>query len=196
MLENYCKQLAIKMCKNDWIEQTDVSTYAFELQMIIEAAIVHFCLLLFFCIVRNLLGGLMFIVSFGLLRAGTGGFHCRTNIGCISVSFMVSIYVFLSKEWCQNCYLLYQGGVILSIIFILLSRPINHPNMDWSDNELFHAKRYVFVVVAILIFVLLFLKVLNADFSLEYFLSSGFIQCAISMLIAKIIGQEVKNDED
>ena len=67
--------------------------------------------------------------------------------------------------------------------------------MNWSDNELFHAKRYVLILVSILIVILFSLEILNADFSLEYYLSSGFIQCAISILIAKIIGQEVKNDE-
>lgn len=195
MLENYCKHLAVMMCENDLIKQTNVSTYAFELQMMIEAAIVHFFLLLFFTIVRDPVGGLMFIVSFGLLRAGTGGFHCKTNIGCIAMSFMVSIYVFSSKELCQKYLLLYQGVVALSIIIILLSKPINHPNMNWSDNELFHAKRYVLILVSILIVILFSLEILNADFSLEYYLSSGFIQCAISILIAKIIGQEVKNDE-
>ena len=194
-LETYCRQLVMKMYSNGIIDRSDIPVYLFEFQIVFESLIVHMLLLLYFTAVKAPFEGLIFIVAFALLRSGTGGFHCKTNAGCIALSITVSAITYFMKTFWQQWRLAFLIITVISIAFIVLTDPVNHPYMAWSEKEIIYARRYVRFIVTGLLLELLVFKIIKIGFEPEYYLSSAFIQCAGSMLIAKILRQEVRQNE-
>ena len=76
--------------------------------------------------------------------------------------------------------------MIISIIIVILTGSINHPNMNWSDEEFLIACKKSRIATLLISFSILMLNLLIADKTYTYYLSMGIIVCAISMVVEKI----------
>lgn len=81
------------------------------------------------------------------------------------------------------------------MIFIFCIGTIRNPNLDPSEQELSHLKKYsrIFVlIVGSIVITFIFLFPLN---HFVYYSALGVLYNALSLLIAKIKGEEVVDDD-
>lgn len=87
-------------------------------------------------------------------------------------------------------------GLAITIIVILTLAPVNHPNLDMNSKEIKNCKMGTKVVI--LIETVFILGGTICDVSKIYIVFSllGMVMCAILLILAKIMKQEVKVHEE
>ena len=110
MLESASHFVISRMINNGIINEDERAIYAYNLQVIIESIVGHAILLIIATLCGHFLDIFVFLLSFDLLRRSTGGFHCKTNIGCITLSTLVCILVIVVQRFIEPIILYYQGG--------------------------------------------------------------------------------------
>lgn len=83
----------------------------------------------------------------------------------------------------ENNILLYQGGLIMSIIIVVLIGAINNPNINWNEKEYKqtrHKSRCAVLIETIILAILFLLKI---PFNFRFYISYGIVVTAISMLL-------------
>lgn len=125
----------------------------------------------------------LFVVSFSLIRKYSGGIHCQGFGTCLIASTAVSLSVVVALPLVEKSILTYQGGVIMSIIIVIIIGAINNPNIDWSDYEYKRVKRLSRLTILMEASVLLLLIVLHFPNNIRFSISYGIVVCAISMLL-------------
>lgn len=197
MLEMASRMVISRMIDNGIISEEERATYIYNLQVILESIVGHAILLVIAAILGHFYEVLVFLFSFDLLRRSTGGFHCKTNIGCITLSVLICTIVVVLQHYIDASNLYYQSGVILSMIFVFLTGAVNHPDMDWTLDELRVAKRRTRIIIVVLLFLFSVLNFLKIESRYFYFFSMGIVQCAISLGLAKLLkkgGNENETD--
>lgn len=140
------------------------------------------------------LQGMLFALSFVSLRQTTGGFHAESFWGCLFGSTLillstVKIIVPISERYAEVIGIL----LLLSILCILCFAPVNHPNLALTKEE---RKKHKYLSICVLCVELGIIGVgeyLQMHF--QRYMIASVILCAVFILLAKIIGQEVKGDE-
>ena len=85
--------------------------------------------------ISNLPCAISFFISFFVLREYIGGFHANTVWGCLIISLLSEsalfflVYPFLSP-------IAVACITIVSIVYIYIRSPYNHPNMHLTDKEI------------------------------------------------------------
>lgn len=183
------------LIRNHSLEEKYREYSIYGLTMAVEKMIV--CTVLFG--ISLLLGkvpeGMVFIVCFLALRQTTGGFHAETFLGCLAgsvttVVLVLEVFVPLLAKHMNIFGLL----LIFSIVCILLFAPVNHPDLvltpeerrkyrNWSRGVLFMETGTV-VAGNIL------------KMRCQQYILMAIIICAVFIVLAKIIRQEVRTDEN
>lgn len=165
------------------------------LTLVFEKVIV--CTVLF--IISFLLGkfweGVVFTVCFLILRQTTGGFHAKSFLGCfigsiVSVVLVLEVFVPLLAKYM----ILFGVTLVISILCILHFAPVNHPDLmltleeqrkhrNWSRGILFME------IGAAGIGIILKMK-------WQQYILMAIIICAVFIIVAKLIRQEVRTDEN
>lgn len=135
-----------------------------------------------------------FYSFFTLIRRYGGGYHAKSEFMCFTASILVFLLsVFFIEYFFTNKYLIYVL-LFFSGLLILIIGSVNHPNMNLSKRELLLCSRKTlacFLFESLVIFIFSFLN-LNTS----AFMAFGTATAAFSMLLAKIIKQEVPANED
>lgn len=196
MVETSCRAIVNKMMDNEIINSDEFDIYLYNLQIIVESLIIHVMLFIFATAIGHLFELLLFIIVFDGIRQFSSGFHCETTIGCVILSFFTCTAMFLIEKLVIDNWSIYQGGVIISIIFIIINGAINHPNMGWSEQELFKAKRNSRIVTVFFTSLILMLGLLSVDKTYIYYLDMGINVSAISMMVEQIKVRGGKGHEE
>ena len=137
---------------------------------------------------------MVYAISFVMLRRASGGFHARTFAGCLMGTsllfvFVIEVFVpFLGDHMAVEILLL-----LCSAICVIIFAPLNHPNLALNlEEEKNHRKWSRLILGVELTFV--FIGMLLGK-SWQQYIIAGIITCAVFIIIAKIIGQEVRDDE-
>lgn len=167
--------------------------YAFE--TFISQILAYSILLIIGLIAHIILPLITYLLFFILLRGQTSGFHATSQLTCSFLSiFVTSILVYLSSIIPQKSMVLLLPALIISIIYIILNAPINHKNMNLTTYEkncmAYKAKRILIVETIIVSIFCLF----ENTFLLFTSGSFAIITVAISMVLSKILKQEVANN--
>lgn len=165
------------------------------LTLVFEKLIV--CMVLF--ILSFLLGkfweGVVFTVCFLMLRQTTGGFHAKSFPGCFigsiaTVVLTLEVFVPLLAKYM----ILFGVTLVISIICILIFAPVNHPdlmltleeqrkNRNWSRGILFMEMAAAGVGILL-------------KMEWQQYIRMAIIICAVFIVAAKLIRQEVRTDEN
>lgn len=171
--------------------------YIYGFQIIVSKGLTYIVLLLL-GIVFGRIFEMLFFISFALLLRGyTGGYHLHNSLGCfistIAIS-IISIFIAVNMK-IQVAVILIPILLFLSSVCIFIFAPINHPNLRLTKQETkkcrMLSRRYLILELS---FVLLLL-ILHAKESIIISASLAITFVAITMIIAKIIKQEVLYNE-
>lgn len=165
--------------------------YIYALTLRMEQMLTYSILLVIAMITQKVLWGMIYAISFVLLRKTTGGFHAKTFTECLlgtSATFILILELivpFFEKHMFAESLLL-----LCSVICIIKYAPVNHPNLALtSEEESRHRKWSRFVLGLELIFAFIGM-LLKMDW--QQYIILGIITCAVFIIIAKFIGQEVR----
>lgn len=84
---------------------------------------------------------------------------------------------------------------MLSSLIILIFGTVNHPNLDLNERELVLNKRKARLVVTFELSVILLAILMHVRSEYVFYMSMGITVNAISMIVAKLSGQEVTTHE-
>ena len=164
------------------------------LTLVFEKLIVSTVLFMLSLLLGKFWEGVLFTVCFLMLRQATGGFHAKFP-GCFIGSIatvVLTLEVFLPLL--AKYKIIFGLICIISIFCILLFAPVNHPDLmltleeqrkhrNWSRGILFME------IGAAGIGTILKMK-------WQQYILMAIIICAVFIVIAKLIRQEVRTDEN
>ena len=168
--------------------------YVYVLTLLVERTITYGFLIVIAIMLHQLLLGIIFLVSFLLLRRTTGGFHSSTYIGCllgtIALFFLsLKVIVPLLQQW----HWLGIGISVIAVIAILVLAPVNHPNLCLTEEEIRLHKKWCLLVLGIECCLVVIAYLLGCYW--QQYIQAGVLDCAVLVIIAKIIRQEVTINE-
>ena len=167
--------------------------YAFE--SLISQTLTYSILLVIGLVAHTILPLITYLLFFILLRGQTSGFHASSQLACSFISiFVTSVLVYLSNIIIDIRILLIFPLLIISIKYIFLNAPINHKNLNLTAYEIncmtYKARRILIAETIIVSIFCLFEK----TFLLFKSGSFAIITVAVSMVLSKILKQEVVNN--
>lgn len=196
MIESFSEMLTEQMYKNGLIEEDDKEIYSYTVIVLIEK-IIGFSMIFVISIIWNIfIPTLLFTLFYSGIRKYTGGYHAKKYQYCflgtvgIFITYVKIIYPYLVKHMWVNYFCL-----VLAIAFIFIVGAVNHPDMDWSEQELYGSRRNA--RMAILTESCLLIIGIYFGIAEQYilFISYAIILCACCMALGKMTGQEVKEYE-
>lgn len=182
-MEQVASKIVSKMISADIISEEESAQYNYGVQVVLEKMISFTLMFVLALILRCILEIALFLSSFSILRKFSGGIHCDRFESCLVASLLVSFSSIGVWQVFKNKILLYQGGVLMSIIIVIIIGAINNPNIDWSDCEYRKARRLSRMIAIFEASVLLLFMVIGAPFKIRFYISYGIVACAISMLL-------------
>lgn len=179
-----------ELVKRDILDESCRDEYIYAVTIRAEKIVTYSIMFLIAIICGKVVSGMIYSLSFLLLRQTTGGYHAKSYAGCLigtALLFFMSIEIFapfLGKH-------LEIEGVflLLSILCILRYAPVNHPYMGLSKREQEASRRKSRLIVFIEVLFICLSKILQI--ACYQYISTGIITCAVFILLAKLIRQEV-----
>ena len=142
--------------------------------------------------------GVALIFPFVVLRKFSGGYHAKNFSQCYLLSLIICIAVVCICSRLQGqC--IYKGICIMFLMaffVIFIIGTVNHPNVCFDESELRILKRWTRIILIVETSVIIGGSVLG-DMNRKYIMAMmlAIILCAVLMVLAKIIGQEVNRGE-
>jgi accessory gene regulator B len=196
VIHNIALKITNYLVKNGACNYQKEDLYVYGIEIIIEK-IITFSILMIMAVYTNItIPSALFIIFFLALRRYTGGFHANSYFGCLFSTvaiYLICSHILMPVLMKEVNYVLF--GVIISSIIIYLFAPINHPNMNLNPNEIKILKRkaeFVLLLELGLIAMAFYLGIFTVYI---IFSSMGIILCAVLLIVAKIIRQEVRENE-
>lgn len=138
--------------------------------------------------------GIVFVVCFLMLRRTTGGFHAKTFLSCLIGSITTVILVLeILSSLAEKHVILFGLMIIISIVCILVFAPVNHPNLMLTLEEQKKHRYWSRWVLFIEIGIAGVSCILQMKW--QYYIMMAIIICAVFIIVAKLLRQEVKMDE-
>ncbi|MBR5387589.1 MAG: accessory gene regulator B family protein [Eubacterium sp.] len=182
-MEYLSSLLISRMIIADVISRDEAEQYKYDVQVLFERIISYSIIIVLALLFDVLWKVLLFFISFSLLRTFAGGYHCKSYLGCLVLSSFVSLSgCFIYPLICKS-YLTYQGGVIISMIIVIIIGSINNSNIHWSSSEYAKTKSLTRLLITMEGLTLILLELFHTPFSISFFISYGIVACAISMLV-------------
>lgn len=182
-MERFANNIVAKMKTADLISEDEIEIYRYGVLVVLERSMSYALIFVLALILHCVLEIALFLSSFSILRKFSGGIHCRSYGLCLITSILVSFSSLIMFSVACHNYSLYQEGVIMSFIIVIIIGAINNPNIDWSDCEYRKARRLSRMIAIFEASVLLLFMVIGAPFKIRFYISYGIVACAISMLL-------------
>lgn len=195
MKEKLLGSMAKKMADYEIIEETEREYYVYLLECLFEKLIGCACLLLVSYAAGCILETIFFFTFFSQLRKYTGGYHCASFLLCTLGSVLIVLLNGrLVADYVTGYYIYLIIGLIAALVILLIGA-VNHPNMNWSAEEYKKSAGMARTVVAVEYGILLCASMIGIDVRFVASMANGIAICAILIIIAKLVGQEVKSCE-
>ncbi|MCR4689134.1 MAG: accessory gene regulator B family protein [Saccharofermentans sp.] len=194
-MEHISSCIADRLVLNQIIDESDRIYYSYSIQLILERIVGISLICIASLFVHAFFQIAVFLMIFAVVRMSCDGYHCKTSIGCFIVSVLVSLSTVPVSYVYLLCPEIYQVWMILSVIFIFCVGTIRDPNLGLTEREWCHLKkrsRITIVMVGIPIIVLMILVPRSQFVS---YMALGVVYSAISLMIVKIKGEEVPDNE-
>lgn len=190
MIVKFVKYLIDKDVLDKQYEEDSIYGLTIMLEKI-AAYVVLFCIAF---IVRKPIEGIIFTVSFMAVRQTTGGFHAKSFLGCLTGSVLTLLMALEIIAPLIEKYEMVKGIIfILSTVCIWCFAPVNHPNLALSKCEQQEYKMWSRKVLGMEFGVIVIAYLLHMRW--QQYMMIAIMFCAVFILIAKIVRQEVKCDE-
>lgn len=186
IIEKSIAKICIEMVKEDVIDKKEYFIYKYNLQIIAEKTITLVPVIGISILFHRLVEMVVFIISFSALRKYTGGFHCKTFLGCFILSFLTCLSIIPLALILKRHFKTYLVLLVLSALLILWIGSINNQYIDWNETELMQAKKRSRISCLIVLICSLFLSfnVCLRDYSL--YVGMGLLQTSFSLMLYRI----------
>lgn len=174
------------------IDESMRKEYIYSMQICIEKIISIGSILLISVTMKYLFQTILFLLFFTGLRKRTGGYHASSFLCCYLetvVTYMIILYI--NPILAENSFVLYVGVIFASIIICLIGT-VNHPCMHMNKEELLESEKAAQQILAIELFVIFFIGLLNVEMIIISYMASAVILCAVLLIISKLLRQEVR----
>ena len=182
------------LIRNNALEEKYREDSIYGLTIVLEKIVA--CMILFGIsfLLGKFLEGMVFVVCFLMLRQTTGGFHANTFLGCIIGSIITVVLVLeVLASLAEGHITIFGIMLIISIFCILLYAPINHPDLMLTLEEQGKYRYWSRVVLFIEIGIVGLGYILRMKW--QQYIMIAIIICAVFIVVAKLLGQEVSMDE-
>jgi accessory gene regulator B len=192
MVHKIAVRISESLINNGMSNRDNVEYYIYGIEVFIEKITFYLIVLSLALYFRLFFPSILFLVFFIALRGRTGGYHAKHYINCLigsTLLFLICCKVF-APFLSNNTLIMYLLCAIASVI-ILIFAPVNHPNVNMDSEELSSYRIRARVVLGLELIFIITLSILRIKSVYIIFPSMGIIMCAVLLMIAKIIKQEV-----
>lgn len=185
-IEKRVAKVCIEMVRADVIDKREYFIYKYNLILVIERTITMIPIITVSIVMRRIIEMIVFLFSFALLRKYTGGYHCKSFIGCFVMSNISCLATIPIAALMENNYTVFLILDVLSATIVLCLGSLNNQYIDWNQDELSKAKRLSKIFCLIILILSLILGVFNFLRIYSIYMGIGLIQTSFAMLLYKI----------
>ena len=195
------QQIAFRLAQKRFLHQSicpninTIEEQTYFMELLLESVFTLSILLILSLFLHIFAETLVFILLFMWFRGNTGGYHSKTTIGCSFLSIIVALgAAYTAKFWIITDWAV---PVILSFSFmiIFLFAPVNHPDLSLSVYEIKQCKKYTKRISAFIVSILTIMFVFKIGPTLIRSSALAILTISLSIVIAKILRQEVNVHE-
>lgn len=143
-------------------------------------------------IARNVIPTILFEIFFFSLRKRTGGYHAEKFWQCYMGTVFTYVIIVLLQPFGAEHIQLLLGSTIVGAIVIGYIGTVNHPNMAMNKIEIQESQKISRRVLLEELVVIICVMYRGFQIIYIYYMLVAIILCAVLMVIAKILKQEVK----
>lgn len=182
MIELVTSKILQGMLKNQFIEEEDLEIYEYGLQ-IMFLKLIHTCSIFIIGLLLGIAKEItIFMICYSLLRTYTGGFHAKTSLRCILISFMMVLFIWITLYQISDV-IMYVGNIISTTI-ILLNSPVISDGVFAEKVEIERNRRRSVQIVFVLFFLGTFFSIFHIEFVYASIFYSLFF-CSLFLVISK-----------
>lgn len=182
-MDQVSAKIVDRMIVGEVISSSEADTYRYSIQLFLERLISYVVIFGLALVFNCFLATFIFFVAFSSLRTFSGGIHCNSFHSCLVLSSIISLSGSFLFPLIAKIYPVYQGGVIMSMIIVIMIGSINNRNIDWSKQEYQKAKNLSRLTVGVEISIIFLLRILHTSLGIRFYISYGIVVCAMSMLL-------------
>ena len=142
---------------------------------------------------------LIFSLLFMWFRGNTGGYHTKNAGICMVMTILVSLCASLSAVYyprhIMSSHFIISISILFSLPVIFLFAPINHPSLSLTEEEAKQCRRTSRRLTVVCTILLITLSIFKMQEQLLISASLAVLTTALSVLIARILKQEVSKNE-
>lgn len=193
MVEQISGQISDALVDNELILQHEREEYKYALICNIETSISFGSIILLSVLFRVFIPTVFFLISFLTIRKRCGGFHFNSFFKCYFSSVLIYIVIVVISLFKLDYTVINLLMIVASVVLIYFGA-VNHPNMNYSKEELMAAKESSRLLVVLFDIIAVVLNYFKVSYRIIYYMETGVIFCAILLLLSKITNQEVKEN--
>lgn len=195
MVDKIALKIVTQMVEDNLIQKDMEERYRYVAVCWIEKLITIGTIVLISVAIKKVLPTIFFLLFFLELRKRTGGYHLKKFYECyfatIGSYLMIVIVNTILKDYIDYLW----GILVIAVAIIMLIGTVNHPNIHMTREELEESKKAARITVLLEISIIGACTLLGADTIFIGYMAIAVILCAALLCIAKILKQEVKENE-
>lgn len=196
MIEKIAIDLVDQMTETKLIHKDMAERYIYVAICWMEKFITIGTIILISIAVEKFLPTLFFLIFFLGLRKRTGGYHLDKFYQCYLasvLSYLVILGISISLVGYPQLIL---GMLLFAMSVIGIIGTVNHPNMHMDSAELAESKKEARIILLLEGSIIYCCVLLGAHLIFISYMAIAVILCAALLCIAKILKQEVKENEE
>lgn len=196
MIEKIANDLVERFVKEELINVEMIEKYIYGAISLMERFFTIGTIVFIGIAVKMFLPTVCFLLFFLELRKRTGGFHLNKFCQCYIATIITYLIILAMGIKIANYSGWLFGVLVLSMSCIGIIGTVNHPNMHMDIEELAESKRAARIVLCIEGSIISGCTFLKADMLYVTYMSIAVILCAVLLCVAKLIRQEVTENEE
>lgn len=197
MLHSLSENIADFLLSKDCFQKENYDIYVYGTELILSTVLGVLIIFLLSAVMNCLVQGLLFYLTFSILRSYTGGLHCMTYLRCnltFVAVFLMCIFsdIFIKSFQYRTAVLICMTSISLIIIFLLA--PIEHKNkpIEYKDRKKFKMLSLIVFGINLGVFCLLDLVF---EYKADIIIITDFF-VALMMIIGLYNNKYSKNKEE
>lgn len=196
MIEKIAIDLVDQMTETKLIHKDMAERYIYVAICWMEKFITIGTIILISIAVEKFLPTLFFLIFFFGLRKRTGGYHLDKFYQCYLASVLSYLVILGISTSLVGYPQLILGMLLFAMSVIGIIGTVNHPNMHMDSAELAESKKEARIILLLEGSIIYGCVLLGAHLIFISYMAIAVILCAALLCIAKILKQEVKENEE
>lgn len=196
MIEKIAIDLVDQMTETKLIHKDMAERYIYVAICWMEKFITIGTIILISIAVEKFLPTLFFLIFFFGLRKRTGGYHLDKFYQCYLASVLSYLVILGISTSLVGYPQLILGMLLFAMSVIGIIGTVNHPNMHMDSAELAESKKEARIILLLEGSIIYCCVLLGAHLIFISYMAIAVILCAALLCIAKILKQEVKENEE